>query len=142
MTNYTKYFGQRECHAKGAGNDKKIIIYLKDNAPNWLREAVREAHDNLLPDDYIYEWCFDACFVYDDYEGNTQRALDNIEPQTYNYELLEWLSSHTDRVYLVDEALQEFGFTDLILAIAHSQVSEKTRVYEIIFNAIKKQGIA
>lgn len=42
------------------------FVTLKDDAPDWLREAVYDAHKGSLPDDWVFETCYHACLAIDD----------------------------------------------------------------------------
>lgn len=39
---------------------------LRDNAPEWLHNAIRDAHQTDLPNDWIYGMCQLACEAIDD----------------------------------------------------------------------------
>lgn len=110
---------------------------LTDNAPGWLKDAIKEAHGDIFPDDYIYEWCHEAFNAYQDYDGGLDAAISDIEPEPYYNALAAWFSSHLDRGALVDQALSEVGFKEIYAAIGYAQVMEKERVYGVIFEAIK-----
>lgn len=112
---------------------------LKDNdKPEWLHDAIYQAHDGMLPDDYIYQWVYDAVCAYDDYDGDIDRVYGDLEGDIYNHALLKWLSSHSDRVALVDETMEELEISSGLMSLIQiAQVREKERVYAVIFEAIK-----
>jgi hypothetical protein len=41
--------------------ESQTIVKLKESAPEWLRDAVREAHGDMLPDDYKFSMAQEAC---------------------------------------------------------------------------------
>jgi hypothetical protein len=41
-------------------------VTLTENRPEWLFDAVRDAHDGTLPNDWIYEECQAVCDAIDD----------------------------------------------------------------------------
>jgi len=114
---------------------------LSDKAPEWLKEAVQEAHDGMLPDDYIFEWCTEAYHAYEDYNGNLDSAISDIEAEPYYNALNVWFSSRMARAELVDEMLQELDCKEVYTAIAWAQVREKERVYRVIFEAIEENKL-
>lgn len=113
---------------------------LTESAPDWVKDAVREAHGDKVPDDYIYEWCSKAFIAYDDYNGNTDAAISDIEPDCYYYELGKWFTSDMERAGLVDEILQETDVKDVYAAIGMAQVREKESVYNVVFSAMALEG--
>lgn len=113
---------------------------LNDDAPEWLSDAIQSAHDGMFPDDYIYQWCYDAACAYEDYDGNLDSAISDLESDVYNNALIQWLASHLSRIDLVDEALQECEFKEIIPAISYAQVREKERAYSEIFEAIRENA--
>lgn len=60
MTDYSKFFVRRERHTG------ESFVTLVDDAPEWLREAVRDAHCGEFPDGWIYAECRDAVMAFDD----------------------------------------------------------------------------
>jgi hypothetical protein len=41
-------------------------VTLSDNRPDWLHDAIRDAHASDLPNDWIYEECEAACDAIDE----------------------------------------------------------------------------
>lgn len=46
--------------------DGTKFVTLKDEHPEWLKDAVYEAHDDTLSDDWVYEECRAACDAIDE----------------------------------------------------------------------------
>jgi hypothetical protein len=44
----------------------EAYCHLADDAPQWLKDAVHEAHQTDLPNDWIYNECRAACDAIDD----------------------------------------------------------------------------
>lgn len=53
------------------------FVTLRDGRPEWLQEAVREAHGGTLPNDWIHEACKTACDAID--EGNFGKVDGNAD---------------------------------------------------------------
>lgn len=92
------------------------IIVLKQDAPEGLRDSVREAHGDRLPDDWIYRKYYE---VLDALSGYTLESADDLEEQraevvdglvdVYTSELTAWLNQNVNNVYYIDEARKEYG---------------------------------
>lgn len=90
-----------------------------------LDNLIRDAHNGMLPDDYKYQFIFEALQAIAENED-----LDDIclEPDCYNRDLLKWVSSNLTRASYVDEAVEEIGYKDLYNAIAIGQIKEKDEI--------------
>lgn len=89
---------------------------LRSDSPDWLRSAVREAHEGELPNDSRYELIRDAAVVLSDGsfsdEDEAREALYELSEDLCplsSYELLQWFSAHLSRLSDCDEALEETG---------------------------------
>lgn len=107
-------------------SDGSEYVLLTDDAPDWLKDAVREAHDFELPDDWRYAtaaaiavsldealdeegvdgWGWDG---WDDWVMSTAEALVDV----YNTDLARWLAGDVRRGEYVDRSIDEFGATDV-----------------------------
>lgn len=80
-----------------------------EDRPEWLTNIVREAHGDMLPDDWKYKFIEESICAL----AETQEPDDiNLEPSIYNHELLNWLSSNLTRSSYMDEYVQECGVPD------------------------------
>lgn len=132
---YHQYFTQ----SKRYNGD--VFYKLTDNAPEWLSDAIRDAHAGMMPDDYTYEWAYDAACAYDDLDGDMDNAISDLEAEPYYKALAAWFSSHIERGRLVDEALQELRPDSVYDVISIAQIREKERVYQVIFEAIQENEV-
>jgi hypothetical protein len=62
MTNSTSFGGY---FVTGTRDSGATFVSLKEDRPEWLHEAVREAHFGDLPNDWIYAECEAVCDVFD-----------------------------------------------------------------------------
>jgi hypothetical protein len=66
---------------------------LADDRPQWLNDAVRDAHDNDFPCDWVYEVCYHACYAIDDgsltVDSGSHEFADN-EVDVYTRDLYRW----------------------------------------------------
>lgn len=59
MTTLSKFFETR------TRDNGESFVTLVDDAPEWLEDAIREAHQSDLPNDWIYEECRAVCEAVD-----------------------------------------------------------------------------
>lgn len=109
----------------------ETITVLNDNAPEWVRGAVFDCHDGMLPDDWTYAACASAfehvAAESDHFEGWADSNVD-----VYTHDLIEWSKGRT---HLVDRALTEFGGT-MTGAIQLAQTFELERIADTVAEAI------
>lgn len=106
--------------------DGTTFIRLADDRPEWMADAVWDAHDGELPNDWRYETCRTLVTeIVDmlDTHDNDWDALDAYEiadgmADIYTADLLTWLRDNVSRVGYVDDAKEEFdgelSFYDLM----------------------------
>ena len=51
---------------KGKRNNGETFVTCTDDRPEWLHDAIHEAHGSDLPDDWVYAECEAACDAIDD----------------------------------------------------------------------------
>jgi hypothetical protein len=87
-TNYAAHF---ETKTRESG---ETFTVLADGRPDWLQEAVREAHQGTLPNDWIYAECLAAVEAFD--EGSLVGEDDDVHEHTdgrvdvYTKGLYQW----------------------------------------------------
>ena len=95
--------------------------HLSNNAPEWMKNAVRSVHGNQLPNDYIYSMCHDVTLIiaddydqYDDWDEMCDNGIDSEiadgQVPVYNADRVKWLASNLYNAEYVDEAQEELGF--------------------------------
>lgn len=118
------------------------IYYLKENAPSELLEVVRMAHGDMLPDNYKYEFIVEALEAIADYDGDEddiEELADELEADCYDSDLLDWLNSHSIRIWYVDKAVEEMGHGGGIMEdIAMGQVEEKREVFFTVLEDLRE----
>lgn len=113
---------------------------LKTDAPEWMSDVMREAHGDMLPDDYRYSFIREAVeLIADaDADADVDSLRDQLEPATYTGDRLRWLASHLDRLGYVDSATEELGHSDQGVAgdIGQGQLAEKEEVFGQVLDAL------
>ena len=116
---------------------------LADDAPEWLRDAVHDAHGSLMPDDWTYAVCahvVDAIVDGEADEWELGRAVryelaDSLS-DIYTADLLAWLSNDLGNVGRVDDALEN-GATDLVGAITTAQCDAIAEIVAVLVEAFE-----
>lgn len=119
-----------------------------DDAPEWVRDAVRDAHGEVLPDDRIFDLAHDACEWI--FRGDTiENMFDEVRHyfadgaiDAYNADRLAWVASSNYRAALVDEVHDDYGAErgDLMDQIAAGQYEEAARIFDYMATAIEERA--
>lgn len=99
----------QQAFEKRSRDNGETFVALRDGSPQWMKDLMHEAHDDMLPDDTRYamiDECVDALTEYDDWEDCTHEIADGLV-DVYNSDLTKWLASHNLRAYYIDEAQRE-----------------------------------
>ena len=104
-----------------------------ENAPEWVRDLCHDAHGEMLPDDWKYQFIVEALDALSENEDPGEICM---EPDIYTGELTAWVSSHLERVGYVDECIDEFGVIDkdtpLVSFLSYGQQREKEEVLQSV----------
>lgn len=118
---------------------------LRDDAPEWMRDAVREAHGDMLPDDWRYGAIKRvACAMADvaedeDLDDAAHEACDAMV-DVYNGTLCTWLASHGARMGYCDEAADEYGYDKergIIGLMQLGQFAEYREIWSALASALE-----
>jgi hypothetical protein len=127
---YLAYFEQKE-------RDGRKFWVTKDERPEELRDLIHEAHGDMMPEDWKYEFVVDALDAIAE-----ERDEDSIEADVYNRDLLNWLSSHLDRPGYCNQYAAEYGINpekfDIINVISGGQYLEKLEVYHSVVKSLEE----
>lgn len=129
-------------------DDGNTFYTLSDTAPEWMQEALREAHsDGRLPDDWIYERCFSMLESIQglDCADPEEQACEiaDVYTDVYTSVLAAWLASNTRNVEACDEAVEE-GLcepdVDMVDRMTRGQFLLLDRACQTLIHAIKTQA--
>lgn len=112
------------------------FLCLKDDAPAWMRDVVRKAHWDMLPDDYTFQAVAALAAEISDTDEHTDlfevaAGMSYRVVSVYNGELISWLGSHSSRWSRVDEALREWGYNEEIGLFGVLQTAQHEELLEI-----------
>lgn len=92
MTNIARFFVVQ------TSDDGTAYTTHTDDAPEWLTDAIYEAHDGELPNDWRYEHCRWIAQRIDEGETETYDIADALT-DTYTHDLMAWVSDYTRWAY-------------------------------------------
>lgn len=101
-------------------------------APEWVQGMVRDAHGDLMPDDWRYQFIVDALAAIAEGVDDSE-----IEADIYNADLLRWVSSNLRRISYCDDAAEEYGAVGLIPTLSAGQVAERREVYASVLASLE-----
>ena len=128
-------------------DDGATYIITAGDAPDWVNELVREAHGDMLPDDWRYQTIRAALdFIAenpDDAEDGADEFADGAV-DTYTGARLAWLASHLNRPGYVDDAEAEFGYPGreaggVVQMIGLGQYGEAFEVYGSVYQSVAER---
>jgi len=154
MTTTTTSFAAKAGEAYGwletaKRDDGETYTRTKDDAPEWVTWLVHEAHGDFLPDDWRYE-CVRAAlgFIHDNNYDETaaeDSSADFADEQidTYSDARLKWLASNLNRHSYVDEAIEEFGYSNIaesriLSVIGMGQYMEAREVFDSVVASLRE----
>ena len=88
------------------------FVTLRDDAPEWLQDAIREAHQGTMPNDWIYAECEAAWDAYTDQEARPdehEHADGRVD--VYTKALYQWAADMclTDLYSEAEQSAAELG---------------------------------
>jgi hypothetical protein len=128
-------------------DNPRQVWSLVDGAPDWMRDAIRDAHfDGRLPDDWIYEHARLIVSELSEREApdsdDTHEICDSLV-DIYTNALTAWLASHTGNLALCDEAVSEgltSGEESTERRIQSAQYMALTYIAGALLSAIEAQA--
>lgn len=130
--------------------DGSTFYKLRDDAPEWMRDTVRAAHDAVdeMPDDAVYECCQDAAETLADvdcrYIDDIAHGFADDQVSPYNAARVAWLAEKPlIRGPLCDEAAEEYGqANDLFDRIGYGWYEWARRIFYAVAKGINDEAEA
>ena len=124
------------------------VRILKNGAPEWIRDAIHEAHGSMMPDDYVYDISKDAFRAIADADSADLEDLEELGAEfadrvdIYTAKLCAWLGSSLHRLGYCDEAAEEFGgeLQTMSDRLMQGQYLERSRIFSAILSACEAQA--
>jgi cytosine/adenosine deaminase-related metal-dependent hydrolase len=120
-------------------DDGTTFVTLRDDAPTWLRDAVYDAHDGEMPNDWRYETCQAICEMIDDGTEDTQEIADSLV-DIYNGDRAAWIAGnlHRGNVEIERDHLPEDVSVFHLIGLAQYQII--TEMAEVLADAIEQNA--
>ena len=114
---------------------------LKDEAPEWMGDAMRDAHGGMMPDDWRYSAARSIVeALADDADPDDMGERIDGLVDVYTGRLTAWLASHGARVGYCDEAAAEYGpFDSVDRLLMAGQYRELEEIAGALIQAIRDQ---
>ena len=124
-------------------DDGTRYVCLTDAAEEWMRDVVREAHGDMLPDDWRYDAIASAVeFIAEneDYDDRRDEWADGMV-DVYDSALVEWYASHAARAGYVMAARDEWQDPDASVSewFQRGQFFELCEVFELVERALDER---
>jgi hypothetical protein len=116
-------------------DDGTTYTTLTDEHPDWLHDAVYEAHDDELPNDWRYETCAQVAEAIDEGDTDASTIADSLT-DIYNADLLAWVSGNLGRMSDVDEAMEDGSHDSLASLLMAGQYRCIERMAQILLDAV------
>ena len=114
----SQFYEAMERKLRKDGDEDSAFYSLKRGSPEWMTDALREAHDsgNVFPNDWVYATANGilgnmADREPADWEDAVSEWADS-EVDVYNAARTAWLASNLQFGGIVDEAVEEMGHSD------------------------------
>jgi len=102
-------------------------------------------------DDYHYKWLHGCLSEYSEkfneyidtelseipFDEIEDSIIDDLEPDVYNWDRLQWISSNLTRASYVDDALEQLEWKSFYDLIGFAQLDEMNEVYQIGFEFVR-----
>lgn len=126
--------------------DGITYVALVYDAPEWVRQLVKEAHGDMLPDDHRYAMVEGALHALAD-AGPDADPDDTITEwsveatPTFTADLLQWLGSSIARIGYANEALEQMGADTggITNVIAYGWSAEAGEVGHLVAAALRER---
>lgn len=120
--------------------------WTRDDKPggygDWITKLCFDAHGDILPDDFVYEFIVDALDVLSEDE-DTDDARDNLPEEWRTHKIIEWFASHGDRQARADEKLEELmpcgdRNTGVMTILSWAMNEEQQEVFNSVLSSLQE----
>lgn len=120
-------------------DDGTEFVSLRDDRPEWLHDAVHEAHGDEFPDDWVYATCSRVAFDIDDGMDDAHEIADS-QTDVYNVSRVAWLAGNWQRASWVDQAREEgilIEGADLFEQLGIGQYMQIRHIAQTLLDAVE-----
>lgn len=127
---------------EGTRVDGSAYTFIRESASDKLKDSVRQAHGDKLPDDWTYNTYYSLLERLGDYDL-AENSIDDVRHDLvdsmvdiYTKDLTEWLNSDIRNVYYLSEVLSEHDIKDGFQALAMAQYMAIDEVMNEVINLL------
>lgn len=122
--------------------DGTEFVKLDQGSPEWMSDAIRAAHGDMLPDDVRYCMIREVSGAMSDCEDWDEERSERVDDMVdiYNADRLNWLSSSLYRAAYCDEARDEglvSDDSDMFSRIGMGQYQEYDEIWGLLASALE-----
>jgi hypothetical protein len=124
-------------------DDGTRYVRRKDTAEDWVQDLCQAAHGTMFPDDHRYRLILDVldhladCDVHNG--DDAHEAVQEMEPDPYTSDLLEWAASHSDRLGYADDAIAQGTAETITAALGQGQMNEIYEVANVVIEHLQQR---
>jgi hypothetical protein len=113
-------------------NGKTTLVFPTRKSPQWLTNLCRQAHGDMMPDNWRYKFIRDSLRVLEKQPEDGYPDINTIYP--YAPDRLNWLASRVDRCGYCDEAAVDYGHPpqDTVTLIGWGMQRELDEVFHLV----------
>ncbi len=128
--------------SKNKRPDGSEFLVFDDGRPKWMQDLAHEAHGDMMPDDWKYQFIHDALCALSE-EEDEDAARDSLEIPCYYAQQLAWFASHMDRPGYVDESREQGGQAKSVMVdVACGMAMEQTEVFGLVYEFLHERAEA
>lgn len=125
----------------------ETLVTLKDDAPEWLKEAVQAAHQEDFPDDWIFVECeaaFDA-ITEGRLDGDGVHEYADGRVDIYTQDLFQWAANmcHSNTFAAAEGTADDLGLhasdDGIVTRLTKIQYCAIAYIAEVMLNAYKEK---
>lgn len=120
---------------------EESITVVKDDGPDWVKDLCHAAHEDMMPDDFVYDVVSDALEALSEDENTDETEWADNGTDIYTHDLNKWLSSNLKRAGYVDEAVREFGHSEQGINgdIMAGQMVERAQIFRSVRESLENR---
>ena len=119
-------------------NEDKVKFYFENFQSDFFEYLRDELNDGIPLDNFRVQVAYYFLEGIDEHK-DYDLAVESVEPDIYNSELLSWLSSNYGRADYVNQILEESDVQDCFHLLRIAQYREIEEVSQAVFNYIESQ---
>jgi hypothetical protein len=114
----------------------KVVYSIDIKSPEWVREMVMDAVSGSHPDDFVYSKVF---YILDEICNGNKVEEDNLVPDSYINEMLDWLFGNNTRLAVCDSLLSSRNYSSLEKLLTDAQLEEINEIKDNVLSCLETE---